>query len=219
MKNTSSVPTLVFATNNANKLSEIRAIFGDKLHILSLADIDCHDDIPETADTLEGNALIKARWVKERYGFDCFADDSGLEVDALDGEPGLYTARYAGEDRNFRDNMDKLLHRLRETGAVEDADRKARCVCCVTVIGPDGKAGFCEGCLEGRIAQERHGDGGFGYDPVFIPDDFELQELMNSGLSREEVESWSGRTLAEIPESCKNLISHRYKALKAFRSR
>lgn len=85
MKNTSSVPTLVFATNNAHKLSEIRAIFGDKLHILSLADIDCHDDIPETADTLEGNALIKARWVKERYGFDCFADDTGLEVSALGG--------------------------------------------------------------------------------------------------------------------------------------
>ena len=99
MKNTSSVPTLVFATNNAHKLSEIRAIFGDKLHILSLADIDCHDDIPETADTLEGNALIKARWVKERYGFDCFADDTGLEVSALGGCPGVHTARYAYPDR------------------------------------------------------------------------------------------------------------------------
>lgn len=222
----SSMKRIVFATTNKGKAKEAAEILGEAYEIILPADLGIFEEAEESGGSFRENSEIKARFIYERLdrqacgGIDAvFADDSGLEVDALDGEPGLYTARYAGEDRNFRDNMDKLLHRLRETGAVEDADRKARFVCCVTVIGPDGKAGFCEGCLEGRIAQERHGDGGFGYDPVFIPDDLELQELMNSGLSREEVESWSGRTLAEIPESCKNLISHRYKALKAFRSR
>ena len=217
---------LIFATANKGKAREAAEILGEGISIVLPSEMGIEEEADETGQSFRENSALKARFIYDRLRLDgseanipVLADDSGLEVDALGGEPGIYTARYAGGDKNFRDNMDKLLHRLRETGAVEDADRKARFVCCVTVIGPDGKAGFCEGCLEGRIAQERHGDGGFGYDPVFIPDDFELQELMNSGLSKEEVESWSGRTLAEIPESCKNLISHRYKALKAFRSR
>lgn len=180
---------LVFATNNAHKLSEIRAIFGDTLHILSLADINCHDDIPETADTLEGNALIKARWVKERYGYDCFADDTGLEVEALDGAPGVHTARYAYPDRHDPEaNTQKLLASLKNA-----TNRKAQFRTAIALI-LNGEEHVFEGVVRGEIATEKRGTEGFGYDPVFIPEN-------------------TDRTFAELGTDVKNQISHRARAV------
>ena len=181
---------IVFATNNAHKLSEIRAILGEDFRILSLADIGCHDDIPETADTLEGNALIKARWVKERYGFDCFADDTGLEVAALGGRPGVHTARYAFPDRHDPvANTRKLLAELDG-----QADRSARFRTVIALVQGSDETLF-EGIVDGRIAPEERGTEGFGYDPVFEPE----------GL---------GLTFAELGVETKNSMSHRARAVK-----
>ena len=181
---------IVFATNNAHKLSEIRAILGEDFRILSLADIGCHDDIPETADTLEGNALIKARWVKERYGFDCFADDTGLEVAALGGRPGVHTARYAFPDRHDPvANTRKLLAELDG-----QTDRSARFRTVIALVQGTDETLF-EGIVDGRIAPEERGTEGFGYDPVFEPE----------GL---------GQTFAELGVETKNSMSHRARAVK-----
>lgn len=189
MNATTNGAEMVFATNNAHKLSEIRAIFGDTLHILSLADINCHDDIPETADTLEGNALIKARWVKERYGFDCFADDTGLEVEALDGAPGVHTARYAYPDRHDPEaNTQKLLASLKNA-----TNRKAQFRTAIALI-LNGEEHVFEGVVRGEIATEKRGTEGFGYDPVFIPEN-------------------TDRTFAELGTDVKNQISHRARAV------
>ena len=189
MNATTNGAEMVFATNNAHKLSEIRAIFGDTLHILSLADINCHDDIPETADTLEGNALIKARWVKERYGYDCFADDTGLEVEALDGAPGVHTARYAYPDRHDPEaNTQKLLASLKNA-----THRKAQFRTAIALI-LNGEEHVFEGVVRGEIATEKRGTEGFGYDPVFIPEN-------------------TGRTFAELGTDVKNQISHRARAV------
>lgn len=189
MNATTNGAELVFATNNAHKLSEIRAIFGDTLHILSLVDINCHDDIPETADTLEGNALIKARWVKERYGYDCFADDTGLEVEALDGAPGVHTARYAYPDRHDPEaNTQKLLVSLKNA-----TNRKAQFRTAIALI-LNGEEHVFEGVVRGEIATEKRGTEGFGYDPVFIPEN-------------------TGRTFAELGTDVKNQISHRARAV------
>ncbi len=189
MNATTNGAEMVFATNNAHKLSEIRAIFGDTLHILSLADINCHDDIPETADTLEGNALIKARWVKERYGYDCFADDTGLEVEALDGAPGVHTARYAYPDRHDPEaNTQKLLASLKNA-----TNRKAQFRTAIALI-LNGEEHVFEGVVRGEIATEKRGTEGFGYDPVFIPEN-------------------TGRTFAELGTDVKNQISHRARAV------
>ena len=145
---------LVFATNNAHKLEEIRAILGDKLEILSLNDIDCHADIPETADTLEGNARLKAGYIYQNYGMDCFADDTGLEVEALGGAPGIYSARYAGgEGHDSEANMRKLLSEM------EGKDES-------------GKEHLFEGIVQGNIIEARRGTAGFGYDPVFQPEGY-----------------------------------------------
>ena len=180
---------LVFATNNANKLQEIRAILGSGMEVLSLADINCHDDIPETAPTLEGNALIKARGVKERYGFDCFADDTGLEVAALDGAPGVHTARYAYPDRHDPEaNTQKLLHSLEGRD-----DRRAQFRTAIALI-LNGEEHVFEGVVEGFISTEKRGTEGFGYDPVFIPED-------------------TGLTFAELGTDVKNRISHRARAV------
>lgn len=176
---------LVFATNNPHKLEEIRAILGSKLEILSLADIGCDADIPETAETLEGNALIKAHYVYDNYKLDCFADDTGLEVDALHGLPGVHTARYAYPDRhNPEANMIKLLEALRENN-----DRNARFRTVIALI-EKGKEHLFEGVVEGVIAREKSGTQGFGYDPVFIPEG-------------------NSKTFAELGEDIKNTISHR----------
>ncbi len=181
---------LVFATNNAHKLEEIRAMLGTDMEILSLADIDCHDDIPETAETLQGNALIKARWVKERYGFDCFADDTGLEVSALDGAPGVHTARYAFPDRHDPEaNTQKLLEALKNKN-----DRSARFRTVIALIY-NGEEHLFEGIVNGHIATEKRGTEGFGYDPVFSPED-------------------TGRTFAELGVEVKNRISHRARAVQ-----
>ena len=180
---------IVFATNNKNKLREIRDIVGSKYNILSLSDINCHEDIPETADTIEGNALLKARFVKEKYGYDCFADDTGLEVEALDNRPGVYSARFAGEDCNSENNINKLLSELEGIG-----NRKARFRTVIALIKGDTEEEF-EGVIYGNISHERHGEGGFGYDKVFVPENYE-------------------KTFAEMLPEEKNSISHRAKATR-----
>lgn len=181
---------LVFATNNPHKLEEIRAILGSKLEILSLADIGSDADIPETAETLEGNALIKAHYVYDNYKLDCFADDTGLEVDALHGLPGVHTARYAYPDRHDPEaNMVKLLEALRENN-----DRNARFRTVIALI-EKGKEHLFEGVVEGVIAREKSGTQGFGYDPVFIPEG-------------------NSKTFAELGEDIKNTISHRARAVQ-----
>lgn len=179
---------LVFATNNAHKLEEVRRMVGDRFLIRSLADIGCHDDIPETADTLAGNALIKARWVKEKYGYDCFADDTGLMVDALGGAPGVYTARFAGEHCTPDDNVTRLLQVMEGK-----TDRRARFSTVIALI-LDGREQIMEGTVEGEISDSRRGDDGFGYDPVFIPED-------------------TGLTFAQMGSDAKNAISHRGRAI------
>lgn len=178
---------LVFATNNKHKLEEVRAIIGDRVEILSLNDIDCHDDIPETADTLQGNALIKARYIHEKYNLDCFADDTGLEVEALGGEPGVYSARYAGEECDSQANMHKLLENL--TG---ENNRKAQFRTVIALI-IKGEEKLFNGIVKGEISREKMGNSGFGYDPIFIPEGF-LQSF------------------AQMSSEMKNSISHRYRA-------
>ena len=178
---------LVFATNNKHKLEEIRAILGDKIELLSLNDINCHDDIPETADTLQGNALIKARYIYDKFGVNCFADDTGLEVDSLGGEPGVYSARYAGEECDPKANMNKLLDNL--TGKT---DRNAQFRTVIALI-IDGEEKLFEGNVKGIISNEKMGDAGFGYDPIFIPEGF-------------------SESFAQMTGDMKNSISHRYRA-------
>jgi len=181
---------LVFATNNINKLKEIKAILGDKIDILSLSDIDCHVDIPETSDTLQGNALLKARYVYTHYRMNCFADDTGLEVEALNGAPGVHTARYANnEEHDSEANMKLLLHNLRY-----EENRKAQFRTVIALI-LNGKEYFFEGCVKGSIIREKRGEKGFGYDPVFIPDGYD-------------------KTFAELDANIKNSISHRAKAVE-----
>ena len=182
---------IVFATNNAHKLRELREITAGVLNVLSLADINCHDDIAETAETIEGNAIIKANYIKEHYGYDCFADDTGLEVDALGGEPGVRSARYAGEDCISENNIDLLLHRLEGQN-----HRSARFRTAIALrIGKD--VTLFEGIVNGTILTERHGTGGFGYDSIFAP-----------------VEA-DGRSFAEMSADEKNAISHRGRATAA----
>lgn len=186
------IKKLVFATNNPHKLREAREIMAGRLDILSLSDINCHDEIPETADTLEGNALIKARWVHDRYGMDCFADDTGLMVDALGGAPGVYSARYAGEHCSPADNVRKLL------GEMEgEENRHARFSTVIALIA-DGEEHCFEGCVEGNIAETPAGTDGFGYDPVFRADE-------------------SGKCFAEMSAEDKNAISHRGRAMRKLR--
>lgn len=180
---------LVFATNNAHKISEVRAMVGDTFEILSLEDLDCHDDIPETADTLSGNALMKAEYIAEKYHVNCFADDTGLVVDALGGAPGVHTARYAFPDRHDPvANTKKLLAELQG-----QPDRRAAFITAIALI-IDGQKHLFEGRVDGFIATEERGTEGFGYDPVFIPED-------------------TGKTFAELGVDAKNKISHRARAI------
>lgn len=180
---------LVFATNNQHKLRELRQIAGERWEILSLADIGCHEDIPETASTLQGNAEIKARYVKEHYGYDCFADDTGLLVDALNGEPGVYSARYAGPSHDSEANM-KLLLRNMEGVAERSAHFSTVIALC---LGSD--IHFFEGRVDGNIEQAPRGEEGFGYDPVFTPEGSTL-------------------TFAQMDSDAKNAVSHRGRAVK-----
>ena len=178
---------IVLATNNAHKLKEVAAILGDKYEVLSLREIGCDADIPETADTFAGNALQKAQYVKEHYGYDCFADDSGLEVDALDGAPGVFSARYSGGGSEA--NMDKLLHNL--TGKSERGAQFRTVI--ALLVGEESH--LFEGIVRGTIIEERRGGGGFGYDPIFVPEGYDL-------------------TFAELGSEVKNRISHRAQAVK-----
>lgn len=179
---------LVFATNNKHKLQEIREIAGDRFIIKSLDEIGCHEEIPETADTIRGNALMKARYVAEKYGVDCFADDTGLEVDALGGAPGVHTARYASaEGHDSIGNMQLLLANLEGK-----ENRNARFVTNIALI-IDGEVAVFEGECRGTVATEQHGEAGFGYDPVFRPQGNE-------------------RTFAQMTAEEKNAISHRGRA-------
>ncbi|MDR3060275.1 MAG: non-canonical purine NTP diphosphatase [Prevotella sp.] len=181
---------LVFATNNAHKLEEVKEVVGDNFDILSLKDIGCHEDIEEPGETLEENALIKARYVKKKYGYDCFGDDTGLEVDALDGAPGVYSARYAGGDHDAKANMKKLLKELDGV-----TNRKAQFRSVIVLI-LDGKEYMFEGKIEGVIITEEKGSAGFGYDPIFQPDGYT-------------------ETFAQLGMDVKNNISHRALATKA----
>lgn len=174
----------VFATNNAHKLEEVTAILGNKIELLSMKDINCHADIPETADTLEGNALLKARYIFENYQLDCFADDTGLEVEALNGAPGVYSARYAGDAHNSEANMKKLLQDME---GIENRKTQFRTVFALII---NGKEHLFEGIVKGEITKHRHGTSGFGYDPVFIPEGYT-------------------QTYAEMGNELKNKISHR----------
>ena len=179
---------IVFATNNEHKLREIRAMLEGKAEVLSLNDINCHADIPETADTLEGNALIKARYVYNNFGLDCFADDTGLEVEALDGAPGVHTARYATDGHDTQANMRKLLHEMEGK-----QNRKARFRTAIALIQGGTEHMFC-GKVYGYISTCPLGTDGFGYDPVFMPEE-------------------TGKTFAQLGEDFKNKISHRARAV------
>lgn len=184
---------IVFATGNLGKLREASEILGEGFELVPLTEVGITEDIPETGETLRENSLQKAQYVLEHCGCDCFADDTGLEVDALGGAPGVYTARYAGDDKDFNKNMDKVLYELQ---GLEGEARRARFKSVITLM-VDGEPHFFEGTLEGVIAHEKSGNGGFGYDPIFIADEY------------------PGLTLADISEEQKNDISHRGKALRA----
>ena len=180
---------LVFASNNKNKIQEIQALVPKHIQIVSLEDIGCTEDIPETADTIEGNAILKANYVTEKYGYDCFADDTGLEVEALNGAPGVYSARYAGEQKDANDNMDKLLSELKDK-----SNRKANFKT-VIALNLNGKQNLFTGIINGKIIKEKMGTNGFGYDPIFVADGYE-------------------KTFAELSMEEKSTISHRGIAVK-----
>tara|TARA_R110002126_G_scaffold147370_1_gene293470 strand:+ start:1257 stop:1832 length:576 start_codon:yes stop_codon:yes gene_type:complete len=178
---------LVFASNNKNKIKEMQQLLPATIQLLSLEDIGCHEEIPETADTIEGNAILKANYVTLKYGFDCFADDTGLEVEALNGAPGVYSARYAGEQKDSNDNMNKLL-----TDLSRKSNRNAQFKTVIT-LNKDGKQQLFTGIARGIITEEKSGDKGFGYDPIFKPEGYQ-------------------ETFAQLSSEIKNKISHRGKA-------
>ena len=180
---------IVFATNNKHKLDEVREVVGDAFEIVSLEDIGCFEDIEETGTTLEENAFIKAMYVKNNYGLDCFADDTGLEVDVLDGEPGVYSARYAGDNHDSEANIVKLLSALQNETR---RSAKFRTVICLLM---DGEQDFFEGVIEGDIIEQKQGESGFGYDPIFKPNGYK-------------------ETFAQLGDQVKNTISHRALAVK-----
>jgi XTP/dITP diphosphohydrolase len=178
---------LVFASNNKNKILEIQSMLPETIKILSLESIGCHEEIPETADTIEGNAILKANYVTRNYGYDCFADDTGLEVDSLNGEPGVFSARYAGEQRDADDNMNKLLE------ALSDKDNRKAQFKTVIALNLNGKQHLFTGIARGEITLEKTGNQGFGYDPIFKPEEYQ-------------------ETFAQLSLDIKNKISHRGKA-------
>lgn len=182
---------LVFATHNLNKLKEVKEMVPEGIEILSLSDINCTEEIEETGTTLEENARIKVTYVKDHYGYDCFSDDSGLEIDSLNGAPGVYSARYAGEDKNNDNNIKKVWKNLKDK---ENKSGQFR-----TIIAADikGKKSLFEGIIRGTLIDEKRGEGGFGYDPIFVP----------TGHSK---------TFAELEKKVKNTISHRAKAFNFF---
>jgi len=187
--NAQNMTNLVFASNNLHKVDEVKHKLNGLFSIKSMQEIGCYDDIPETADTLEGNAKLKARYLYEKYGCDCFADDTGLEVEALDNAPGVYSARYAGEAKNADANMEKLLHEL--SG---QTNRKAQFRTVIALI-LDGKEYLFEGVVTGQILEKKQGVEGFGYDPIFQPDGYD-------------------KSFAQLSMTEKNTISHRGRAVE-----
>lgn len=191
------VRKIVFATNNQNKIREIKEIIGDKIEIVSLKDIGCDEDLPETTDTIAGNALMKARYVSEKYGYDCFADDTGLEVKALGGAPGVHTARYApGTSHDSDANVSYLLENMKNMD-----DRRARFITVIALI-ENGKEKLFEGVCPGTISRERMGTNGFGYDPVFVPEGCELSFARMSADDKNEI-SHRGRAVRQLVEYLK----------------
>ena len=180
---------LVFASNNKNKIKEIQLLVPQSIKVLSLEDIGCFEEIPETEDTIEGNAIQKANYVTEKYGYNCFADDTGLEVEALNGEPGVYSARYAGEQKDATDNMDKLLNNLK---GISNRNAQFKTVIALNL---NGNQSLFTGIIKGKIIEEKIGSNGFGYDPIFLPDGY-------------------SETFAQMNSETKNAISHRGIALK-----
>jgi len=180
---------LVFATNNPHKLQEINQLLDDSIELLSLSDINCVEEIPENQETIEGNAAEKSFYIWNKYGINCFADDTGLEIEALNGEPGVYSARYAGEEKSPEKNMDLVLQKLSEI-----KNRKARFKTVISLV-MDGKETQFEGIVNGRILEEKRGKTGFGYDPIFKPEESHL-------------------SFAEMPMDEKNKISHRGRAVQ-----
>lgn len=180
---------LVFATNNPHKLQEIKHLLGDLIELLNLKDINCDEDIPENQETIEGNAAEKSFYIWNKYGLNCFADDTGLEIEALSGEPGVYSARYAGEEKSPEKNMDLVLQKLSEI-----KNRKARFKTVISLV-IDGREVQFEGIVNGRILEEKRGKTGFGYDPIFLPEESHL-------------------SFAEMPMDEKNKISHRGQAVQ-----
>lgn len=178
---------LVFASNNKNKIKEIQQLLPDSIEILSLESIGCHEEIPETAKTIEGNAILKANYVTEKYGYNCFADDTGLEIEALNGEPGVYSARYAGEQKDANDNMDKVLN------ALGDSNNRTAQFKTVIALNINGEQQLFTGIAKGEITIEKSGNQGFGYDPIFRPEGYQ-------------------ETFADLELAIKNKISHRGKA-------
>jgi XTP/dITP diphosphohydrolase len=180
---------LVFASNNSNKIKEIQQMMPSEIQILSLKDIGCTEDIPETASTIEGNAILKANYVSQKYGYNCFADDSGLEVEVLNGEPGVYSARYAGNQRNDNDNMNKVLEKL-QNQSNRNSNFKT-----VIALNINEEQYLFAGIINGTIIEEKKGNNGFGYDPIFVADGYT-------------------KTFAELSIEEKAIISHRGKAVK-----
>jgi XTP/dITP diphosphohydrolase len=180
---------LVFATNNKHKLDELQAILGNRIKLLSLKEIGCNEEIPEEQETLEGNAAQKSFYIYNKFGYNCFADDTGLEIEALNGEPGVYSARYAGEEKSAEANMDKVLNRLFK---INNRNARFRTVISLVINGVETQF---EGVVKGRILEEKRGISGFGYDPIFQPDGFE-------------------KTFAEMDLTAKNKISHRGRAVE-----
>lgn len=187
---------LVFATNNKNKLKEVQAMLTN-FEIVSLADINCFDDIPETADTLEGNAILKANYITEKFGLNCFADDTGLEVEALNNEPGVYSARYAGKENNSEANMQKLLKNLKN-----ETNKKAQFKTAIA-LNIDGKQFIFEGICKGQILTDKQGEEGFGYDPIFMPDGYK-QSFAEMTLIEKGSISHRGRAINELITFLKN---------------
>lgn len=180
---------LVFATHNENKFKEVKVLLPQHIELLSLTDLDCHEDIPETATTLEGNAKIKADYVTKKFGLSCFADDTGLLVDALNGAPGVYSARYAGPQKDASDNMNKLLSELK------GIENRSACFQTSIALNLNKETVFFEGIIEGEITQHKKGEKGFGYDPIFQPENYE-------------------KTFGELSLEIKNKISHRGRAIQ-----
>ena len=187
-------PVIVFATANENKTAEVRELLKDLYEVKSLIDIGCTEDIPETTNTLEGNAKQKADYVKEKYGYDCFADDTGLEVEALNGAPGVFTARYGGPEKDAQKNMNYLMDKLEKVGALDASERGARFRTAIHLI-INGKEVGLEGICKGHIAPLQSGTAGFGYDPVYIP-------------------KGEDRTFSEMSAEEKNSMSHRGSAIR-----